>query len=181
MPEDPIAKNLRRQFDSTVEQRVERLKALDYKRIIGGHFFAAASTECLELYRDGYMIGTIMCAQALIQAILRFAADSNGLPSKLRTEEQIQKLEEASVISSISAQCSKEAWTHRNDFHHLNPGVASIDLGPKAAVCVQAVTSLESDIFDFETIQGKIKPKYTIYWDENPDGTVPAYIRNLDA
>ena len=175
-----IEGNLRRRFESSIEGRVRRTKELQYKRVIGGHYFAVASAQCLELFRDGYFLGCIMCSQALLEATLKFVAQRNGLESKKEVEDLLRDLESKGVLNARGVTASKLAWRHRNDFHHLNPGVSEIDLEAKAKECVEAICTLEDEIFDASFEAGAIVPRNPNYWDVRADGTVPVFLRQLD-
>lgn len=95
----------------------------------------------MELYRDGYMLGCIMCSQSLLEAMLKFVAKRNGMPYKKDTEELLADIRAKRLLSDAAMNAAELAWRHRNDFHHLNPGVASLDLADKARECVEATVS----------------------------------------
>jgi hypothetical protein len=175
-----IENHLRQKFESDLMERVRRTLDLNYQRVIGGHYFAAASSQCLELYRDGYMLGCIMCSQALLEAILKFVAQRNQMESKKEVELLIVDLESKKVLNQKALSVAKLAWRHRNDFHHLNPGVSAIDLEAKAKECVEAIFALEEEIFGASFINGALSPKNSIYWDVREDNTVPVFLRQLD-
>jgi len=44
---------LRAELETTLDERVARYFSVNHQSIIAGHHFAAASAECLDLYRDG--------------------------------------------------------------------------------------------------------------------------------
>ncbi len=176
-----IKKHLIWRFESDLEARVRRTEELRYQRIIGAHYFAAASLECLELYRDGYMLGCIMCSQALLEAILKFVAQRNKINYKQTVEYLIKDIETKNVLHETAINAAKLAWRHRNDFHHLNPGIAAVALEDKAKECIDAILSLEQEIFCASFIEGALNPNNPIYWDIGADGTVPVFVRNLDA
>ena len=175
-----IENHLRRKFESNLEARVRRTLELNYQKVIGGHYFAAASSQCLELYRDGYMLGCIMCSQALLEAILKFVAQRNRIEYKKEVEVLIADLEAKNILNEKALDAAKRAWRHRNDFHHFNPGVSAIDLELKARECVEATCALEEEIFSASFVAGALSPKNPIYWDVHQDGTVPVYLRQLD-
>ena len=85
-----IENYLRRKFEAELQARVQRTQELKYTRVIGGHYFAAASSQCLELYRDGYMLGCIMCSQALLETVLKFVAQRNEMEFNKEVEDLIQ-------------------------------------------------------------------------------------------
>lgn len=175
-----IENHLRRKFESDLKERVRRTIALRYQRVIGDHYFAAASSQCLELYRDGYMLGCIMCSQALLEAILKFIAQRNRMEYKKDVEALIADLESKKVLNEKALGAAKLAWRYRNDFHHLNSGISAIDLEAKAKECVEAICALEEEIFCASFINGALSPKNSIYWDVGADNTVPVFLRQLD-
>lgn len=175
-----IEKHLWRKFESDLQARVRRTQELSYLRVIGGHYFAAASSQCLELYRDGYMLGCIMCSQALLESVLKFVAQRNRMEFKKEVEDLIRDLEDKKILNEKALDAAKGAWRHRNDFHHLNPRVSAIDLESKARECIEAMCALEEEIFGASFVAGALSPKNPIYWDVHPDGTVPVYLRQLD-
>jgi len=175
-----IELHLRKKFENELEARVRRTQELKYQRVIGGHYFAMASSQCLELYRDGYMLGCIMCSQALLEAVLKFIAKRNQLDFKKELEILIMDLEAKGILNGKALDAAKLAWRHRNDFHHLNPCVSAIDLETKARECVEATCALEDEIFGASFVAGALSPKNPIYWDIQSDGTVPVFLRQLD-
>ena len=63
----------------TCEVRVDRYLEVDRQRIIGSYHFAQASTECIDLYRDGHFIATVMTTQAVNEGIIKFVAERNNI------------------------------------------------------------------------------------------------------
>ena len=175
-----IEKNLRRKFEAELEARIRRTKELKYQRVIGAHHFAGASYECLELYRDGYMLGCIMCSQALLEAVLKFVLQRNRLNNKGRIEDFIKVLRDRGILDGKALDAANSAWKHRNDFHHLSPAFSAIDLEAKAKECIEAICTLEDEIFGGTFREGSFIPKKPIYWDISAEGTVPVFLRQLD-
>jgi hypothetical protein len=72
-----------------------------------------------------------------------------------------------------------EIWEKRNDYHHLNPTIEQVQrqLENMAKEKMDLLTRVEGDIFRVTFNEGKIIPTHTKYWDVNPDGTVPVYLR----
>lgn len=176
-----IEEHLRSKFENGLQARVRRTEELKYQRIIGAHYFAAAATQSLELYRDGYMLGCIMCSQALLEAILKFVAKRNRMECKKEVEELIADFETKKTLNAQALNAAKLAWRHRNDFHHLNPAVSDIDLEGKAKECVEAICALEEEIFGASFVNGALNPHNPIYWDVQQDNTVPVFLRQLHA
>lgn len=180
MTTNNIEQNLRRRFEAELEVRIRRTDELNYQKVIGAHYFSAASTQCLELYRDGYMLGCIMCSQALLEALLKFVAKRNGLQYKKEIDELIADIEERQILNTRAVSSAKLAWRHRNDFHHLNVGVSNIDLSVKAKECVDAICGLEEEIFSFSIADGLLFPTYPIYWNIQPNEPVAIFLRQFD-
>ena len=180
MMANDIENHLRRKFEADLQARVRRTQELSYLRIIGGHYFAAASSQCLELYRDGYMLGCIMCSQVLLEAVLKFVAQRSKMEYRNEVEDLIRDLEANKILNDKALNAAKLAWRHRNDFHHLNPGISVIDLETKAKECVEATCTLEEEIFGASFVAGALSPRNQIYWDIDSDGTAPVYLRQLD-
>ncbi len=78
--------DLRQEFEGSLDDGVARYLEIDHQSIIGNHHFAAASLECIHLYRDGHFISTVMVTQAINEAILRFIAERNNIPLVTRPD-----------------------------------------------------------------------------------------------
>ena len=54
----------------------------------------------------------------------------------------------------------------RNDYHHLNPNVETDrqTLEELAKEKARLLAEVESEIFEFRIINGKLQPKYPKYW-----------------
>ena len=88
------------------------------------------------------MLGCIMCSQALLEAVLKFVAQRNGMEFNKEIEDLIRDLGAKRILNDKALNAAKLAWRHRNDFHHLNPGISVIDLETKAKECVEATCTL---------------------------------------
>ncbi|MCH7497067.1 MAG: hypothetical protein IH971_04350 [Candidatus Marinimicrobia bacterium] len=107
-------------------------------------------------------------------------AKRNGMEYKKDAEDLIRSFRAKNILSSEALDAAELAWRHRNDFHHLNPGVTTIELTTKARMCVEATCAVEDEIFGATFSNGALVPKKPIYWDIKPDGTVPVFLRQLD-
>ena len=99
---------------------------------------------------------------------------------KKEVDVLIADLEAKNILNEKALSAAKLAWRHRNDFHHLNPGVSAIDLEAKSKECVDAICALEEEIFGASFVNGALNPKNSIYWDVRIDNTVPVFLRQLD-
>jgi len=169
--------DLRQACEQTLDERVDRYLEIDHQGIIGNHYFAAASSECINLYRDGHFIATLMASQAVNEGILKFIAERNNIQAR-NHEELMEMLVKKGFISCDCADASERIWrSFRNDVHHMNPKVASIPFKQLAKQNLQALAAVEREIFGVNIEQGKLLPKQPKYWDVQKDGTVPVFLR----
>ena len=191
MDQKEIEQQMRRfmlidQFSQTDEQtreaRVDRLLEIDKQGIIGNHHFAPASAECIDLYSDGHFIATVMVTQSVNEGIIKFVADRNQINRQnTKCDALLPILVSKSIISQGCSNASKQIMrSFRNDLHHMNPPVGTIDFKTWARLAkknIQNLAVVEREIFDIDINNGKIVPKQPKYWDIQPDGTVPIYLR----
>ena len=164
--------------EQTREARVDRYLEINRQRIIGDHYFARPSTECIHLYRDGHFISTVMSTQAVNEGILKFVADRNSIKNMTR-DDLLTTLLSKSIISKDCYEASKQIVdSFRNDVHHMNPKVATIDFPKLAKKNIHNLSVVEREVFEVSiSNNGELIPKHPKYWDINPDGTVPIYLR----
>ena len=113
----------------TREERVDRYLEVNRQRIIGSHHFARASTECIDLYRDGHFIATVMATQAVNEGITKFVAERNNINYENMTlSDLLTNLASQSIFSQDCFEASDQIRrSFRNDVHHMNPPVAKIN------------------------------------------------------
>ena len=170
--------DLRSSLEQSIDQRVDRYLEINHQWIIGNHYFAAASAECIELYRDGYFISTVMVSQAVNEGIFRFVAERNSIDRESH-EQFIKELMNGNIISEDCAKASKRILgSFRNDVHHMNPKVATIPFETLAKRNLQDLSVIEKEIFGVDVNNGKLIPHQPKYWDIQKDGTVPAFLRS---
>ncbi len=169
--------DLRQACEQTLDERVDRYLEIEHQGIVGNHYFAAASSECINLYRDGHFIATVMASQAVNEGILKFIPERNNIQTR-NHEELMEMLVTKDLISCDCADASERIWrSFRNDVHHMNPKVASIPFKQLAKQNLQALAAVEREIFGVNIEQGKLLPKQPKYWDVQKDGTVPVFLR----
>lgn len=172
-----LAESLRQTFDQTLDARIDRQLEIDRQDIIGNHHFAGASSECLDLYRDGYFISTVMMTQAVNEGILKFVAERNEVARQM-CPRLLEELHRKSIISADCARASTRIWeSFRNDVHHMNPGVVKVPFPELAKQNLQDLAVVESDVFGVDIKEGHLVPKKPKHWDIQQDGTVPVFLR----
>ena len=165
--------------EQTREARVDRYLEVDRQRIIGNYHFSRASTECIELYRDGHFISTVMTTQAVNEGIMRFVANRNSIKhDNIKLIDLLESLKCKSIISQTCFEVSKQIWrSYRNDVHHMKPTVAKIPFPSLAKKNIHNLAVVEREIWATNFDEGKLVPIQPKYWDIKPDGTVPIYLR----
>lgn len=176
--------NLISNFNASVDERVGRYLEIGHQWIIGNHHFATASSECINVYRDGHFIAAVMMSHSINEGVVVFVAERVKLPkyksdgNSKSIEELINELEQQKMISKACADASRGIYgSYRNDIHHMDPKVGSIDFCSLARRNLKRLAIIEREIFGADVIEGRLKPHHPIYWDLNADGTVSAFLR----
>jgi hypothetical protein len=184
MKREMVRENIETHCLSYINEKIDRYLEIEHQGIIGGHYFASASSECIYLYRDGYFIGAVMMSHSINEGIIKFVAERNGI-QKNKTdgttktvEYLISELREKNILSTVCGDASMRIWrSYRNDIHHMNPTVANIDFKKLAQQNLKYLSIIETEIFDFKISNGAIAPTQTKYWDIRKDGTATVFLR----
>jgi len=167
-----------------IEEKIDRYLEIEHQGIIGNHYFASASSECIYLYRDGYFIGTVMMSHAINEGIIKFVAERNNIKKQKPNgdektiKELINELQEAGHVSQNCAVASKGIWgSYRNDIHHMNPNVTKIPFQELAKRNIKHLSNIEKEIFGFDINNGTIAPHKPKYWDIKSNSTTTAFLR----
>lgn len=163
----------------TREARVDRYLEVDRQRIIGSHYFARASTECISLYSDGHFIATVMTTQAVNEGIIKFVAERNNIQyANMPLSNLLQTLALQNIFSQSCFEASNQIRrSYRNDVHHMNPPVAKIEFAKLAKKNIHNLAVVEREIWATNFKDGAIIPIQPKYWDINPDGTITVALR----
>jgi hypothetical protein len=179
-----VKEGIESQCKSSIEEKIDRYLEIEHQGIIGGHYFAQASSECIYLYRDGYFIGAVMMSHAINEGIIKFIAERNEI-EKCKDDgntktiaELINEFRKNAIISKSCADASMGIWkSFRADIHHMNPTVAKIDFTKLAKQNLKHLSIIEREIFDFKIRDGVIVPSQPNYWDIKSDGTAAVFLR----
>ena len=179
-----IKQEIESQCMGSIEEKVDRYLEIEHQGIIGGHYFAPASSECIYLYRDGYFIGTVMMSHAINEGIIKFIAERNDVKRQKTTgeektiEELIDELQRTGLISLNCADASRGIWkSYRNDIHHMNSGVSKINFKELAQRNIKHLSTIEKEIFGYDINNGVMVLHQPRYWDINSNGTTAAFLR----
>jgi hypothetical protein len=146
---------LQQVYQQTLDERVDRYIEINHQGIIGKHYFAAASSECIMLYRDGHFISAVMVSQAVNEGILKFVAERN-LESREEHNTMVDNFKVKGIISKECAVASTRIWrSFRNDVHHMNPNIAEVPFVELAKQNLQDLALIEKEIFGVEFDNGR--------------------------
>ena len=71
-----------------------------------------------------------------------------------------------------------QIWkSYRADIHHMNPTVSKIDFKMLAQTNIKSLSVIEKEIFDYKINNGAIAPSQPKYWDIQPNGKMPVFLR----
>jgi len=170
---------LQQDFLASIDDRISRYLELDFGQVVPNTHFAPITIECILLYRDGYFFACIALCQAVAEALLRFMCERNDIRNK-GFETNIRNLSKLKDnIHPDWIKMLKRVWKNRNDYHHLNPDVPTEEekLKEIAKDKIVSLLDVESKVFAFEWVDGRIKRTYPEYWLENDGGLLNSYLR----
>ena len=161
--------------------RTERAARTNIHPIIPGEFFAAASSECREVFIDGHYYACISLSQAVAEGLAQFLGTFHKVGARKDPAQRVQRIHSKGVITVRVMEAFRLIWGNdRNTFHHLNPDI-SIDhhaLELLAEECVKALFEIESEIFAFNFVDGgKLTPKHPEYWPETDAPLIKVFLR----
>lgn len=162
-----IANSLRQEFEQTLPDRVQRYLQAKPHEIIPNAPFAAPSSECSLLFRDGHFYACISLVQAVTEAIVRYICDLNFQKHDKVFEKNVENLCNRKFIDDKLKESLLKIWDKRDDYHHLNPSIKAdrLTLEQLAREKTVLLVNVESEIFKFTFgNDGSIIPKYPKYW-----------------
>ena len=179
---EDLKRRMRAALEQTIEIRVERYLEVAHQGFIPDHHFAAASSECIDVYRDGHLISAVMVSQAVNEGIWRFVLERNqiqvGDGKKIDWPAIAEELVERKIISTECADAFGRIWrSFRNDVHHMNPSVSAVPFRELARRNMVDLAAIEKEIFAVTFSNGKLVPVQPRYWDLQADGTTSAFLR----
>ena len=176
-----VSDDLRGSFEATIEQRVDRYIEVSHQPMTSNPHFAAASAECIGLYTDGHFLSTVMVTQAVAEGLRKFILECNGIrPNDGVNGEQIGTLlVEKKIMSEQCAEAFNRIYrSFRNDVHHMNPKVGTIDFPDLSRKNIQDLATIEREIFAFKmSDKGEFILANPQYWDIRADGRAAVFLR----
>ena len=177
--------HLRQHDEATRIDRVGRYLEIGKKGIIPGGPFSEASSECIELYRDGHFIATVMQTQAVSEGILKRVADVVEPGKEHKKADNLLKEEirgkRSPLFKVLSPECIEAARAirkSRNAIHHMNQGVVSVDFKQRAAENIKNLAIIEHEVFAYKWGEdGRLIPTHPRYWGISEEGAVEVHFR----
>ena len=178
-PRTWVLRELESRFAATLGERADRYLRIGAMQIIADTSFAAASSECIGLFRDGHFYGCVALAQAVGEALVRHMCHSNNFKPGKSFEENLSKLKKRRFISDAVEADFTELWKRRDDYHHLNPSVLADreQLEGLAFAKVKALAQIEAWVFGFSPGVNGIALNNPQYWPRE-GGEARAFLRS---
>jgi hypothetical protein len=170
---------LRQRDTAEIDVRVERYLRAEYHPIVANSWFAAASSECIGLFSDGYFYGCISQCQAVGEALIRFMCQCNKFHPKSDFEENVRLLKQRAFIDDEFENLCSCLWEYRHDYHHMNKGIETDRqrLEQIALTKIRTLAELEKWVFQYSDTHGGVTPKWPKYWQGPKDGKYQVYLR----
>lgn len=182
MTNSATKEQMRSRFEASLPSRMERASRVKLQHFIPEHWFAAAASESVSMFIDGYFYGAISVAQAYIEALSRFLAEHHSVPVRKDVEERCRRLNDSGVITIAALNAAVAIMRHRNDFHHLNKSVPAdySTLQTRAEDCINNLYTIETEIFAYSLHQpGQLVFHRPEYWPDAGVGMTSVRLRNL--
>ena len=161
--------------DKMLRDKIKRRLEVDYNSMIGSQYFSVFSLSTITCYHESSMFHPkgllfIQCASGihpLNEAIIKFVAERNQIPRNESLPKILNKLVSKNSISNACAASSEAIYkSHRNDIHHLNPGVDKIkDWHNFARRNFRNIATIEHNIFGYTKKGDTLYLNYPQYWD----------------
>lgn len=177
---DQNVDELRRHDEATRPGRASRAARTEVHGVIPNHFFAAASSECRDVFIDGHFYGCISLAQAVAEGLSQYLGRLHQAGAKKDPQQRVERLHEKGMIGVEARNAFLRVWGNdRNAFHHLNEDVSTehSELERRAEECVNSLLEIESELFAFGINEGRIAPKHPIYWPKTDAEHTEVFLR----
>ena len=170
---------LRQDCEHGVKDRVDRFLQAQHHGIVANTGFAAASSECVDLFRDGHFYGCVSLSQAVGEALIRHVNVCNRCRPSGEFETNVRTLERRRFITAGVARSCRTLWKNRDDYHHLNPNVERdrSKLERLALSKIRCLAAIEAWVFSHSFRDGTLVIKRPQYWPNRGSGTVDVFLR----
>ena len=176
------AREMRAHFEAELPHRVSRASRIKLQHFVPAHWFAAAASECASMYIAGFFYGAISVAQAYVEALSKFLAETRHIRALNDPAERWRRLLRERIISSAVCEAAVSVLSDRNDFHHLNRQIEKdfLKLELRAQECINHLHTIESEVFAYSLDEpGKVTLHTPEYWSSGGAGLAQVNLRQL--
>jgi hypothetical protein len=176
---DQLRKRFAYDAESSMEARIDRYIEVNHQNMVAMHHFTLASRECHDCYTHGHFIAAIMLSQAVAEGILKLMVERNSLQVQpANRESRLMALQQNGFLDYATSTAFTQIFrSFRNDYHHMNPPVGTIDHGQLARRNIMDQAKIERYLFGYTIdAEGRMVPNYPQYWDIGPDGMMPVVV-----
>ena len=174
---------LRRSFEARLPEMLKRAKQVKLQAVIPAHWFSAAASECAGMYVSGYFYGAISVAQAYVEALAVYLADTHSVRRTKKPADLWHRLCREKMVTKRCADAALTILDDRNDFHHLNKDIETdfATLEQRAESAIEHIHKVESEIFACSPSDqaGVIELKNPSYWPSDTPGLAQIHLRSL--
>jgi hypothetical protein len=175
---EDLKRGMREALEQTLDERVTRYLEVAHQGIIPNHHFAAASSECIDLYRDGHSLSAVMVSQAVVEGIWRFVLERNHIQADRDRPALAATLVDRRILSVECADAFGRIWrSFRNDVHHMNPSVSAVPFRELARRNLVDLAVIEREVFAVSFDHRRLVPLQPLYWDIQAGGTTSVFLR----
>jgi hypothetical protein len=167
-------------FNASLDEKVNRAFRVKVHNIIPYHYFSSVSAESKDLFINGHYYGCISLCQAVTESLSRYICSVNYVRLTKGYNTRINRLYAKNLISIQAKSAFEIIWgSDRNTFHHLNEDIVTDyqALMKRAEECVNALYTIEAEIFAYKIINDAIASEKSIYWPEPINGKMEILLK----
>jgi hypothetical protein len=135
------------------------------------------------MYIGGYFYGAISVAQAYVEALAGYLAETNFVRKASKPGDMWARLRDEQVVTSSCADAARAILDNRNDFHHLNKDIETDrqSLEARAGRVIEHLHTIESEVFAcaLSATPGVVDLKQPRYWPSDTPGLAQVHLRSL--
>jgi len=146
--------------------------------IVANTYFSSAACEVYSSFIHENFICCIMASQAVAEGINKYVLIRNNIKTNIPRPQLFYYMMDYGLVCPDYAMAATSLYkSHRNDYHHMNSPVGSIDHRLLATDNIRWLATIENAVFGADYAKGgSIVPRNPTYWDM--DGRmIDAYIR----
>lgn len=134
------------------------------------------------MYIAGFFYGAISIAQAYVEALSTYLAESRCVRVANDPTKRWRRLHRENIVSAAVCDAAIAILSGRNDFHHLNKQIEQefLKLEARAGECLNHLYTIESQIFAYSfDAPGTPTLHKPEYWPSPSEGLTQVNLRQL--